>query len=54
MVEEIKHDVGFSGFKEHTYGNQTDLYKGMTRYTTDGDLRFLNPWKENTQELSQK
>ena len=54
MVEEIKHDIGFSGFKEHTYGNQADLYKGMTRYTTDGDLRFLNPWKENTQELSPK
>lgn len=54
MVEEIKKEIGFSGLKEYTVGNQTDLYKGMTRYTSDGDLRFLNPWKENTQELSPK
>lgn len=54
MVEEIKKDTGFSGVKEHIWGNQTELYKGMTRFTEDGDLRFLNPWKENTQELSSK
>lgn len=54
MVEEIKKDTGFSGVKEHIWGNQTELYKGMTRFTEDGDLRFLNPWKENTQELTAK
>lgn len=51
MVEEMKHETGFSGLKEHTIGNQADLYKGMTYYTDDGDLRFLNPWKHNTGEL---
>ena len=44
-VEQLKHDIGFSGIIEHTIGNQTSLYNGMTEYTSDGDLRFVNPWK---------
>ena len=50
-TESLKKSLGFSGFKEHTYGNQASLYNGMTEYTQDGDLRFVNPWKSN--KLSQ-
>jgi hypothetical protein len=38
--------MNYSGFVEHTYGNQASLYKGMIEYV-NGDLRFVNPWKEN-------
>jgi hypothetical protein len=31
---------------QHTVGNQASLYNGMTEYI-DGDLRFINPWKNN-------
>lgn len=46
-TEKLKKDLGFSGLLEHTVGNQASLYDGMTEYTPDGDLRFVNPWKEN-------
>lgn len=46
-VEELKKDLGFSGFIEHTYGNQTSLYDGMTYYSKNGNLLFVNPWKNN-------
>lgn len=45
-TEELKKKTGFSGLLEHTVGNQASLYNGMTEYI-DGDLRFINPWKNN-------
>lgn len=47
-TEQLKKDLGYSGLVEHTYGNQTSLYQGMIEHTSDGDLRFVNPWKDNT------
>ncbi len=46
-TEKLKNDTGFSGLLEHTIGNQASLFNGMTEYTQDGDLRFVNPWKNN-------
>ena len=53
MVESIKHDEGYSGIVEHTIGNQTSLYNGMTYFDKNGDLLFINPWKD-THGLSAK
>lgn len=53
-TEKLKKDLGFSGIKEHTIGNQTSLYNGMTEYTADGDLRFINPWKNNKLNTAQQ
>lgn len=53
MVESIKKEQGYSGFIEHTFGNQTSLYEGMTYYDANGDLLFINPWKD-TKNLSSK
>lgn len=51
-TEQLKKDLNYSGFVEHTYGNQTSLYKGMIEYV-NGDLRFVNPWKENNLQPAQ-
>jgi hypothetical protein len=32
LVEKLKKEQGFAGIKEHTYGNQTTLYKDMTYF----------------------
>lgn len=45
QVETLKKNTGYSGLQEHTIGNQSSLYNGMTYYTTNGDLLFRNPWK---------
>lgn len=47
-AEKLKKGMGYSGLTEHTFGNQTSLYKGMTEFTSDGDFRFINPWKDNS------
>ena len=47
-TEALKKAVGYSKALEYTVGNQTSLYDGMTKYTQDGDLRFVNPWKDNS------
>jgi hypothetical protein len=47
-AEKLKKEMGYAGITEHTFGNQTSLYKGMTEFTSDGDFRFVNPWKDNT------
>ena len=46
-VEELKKKTGYSGVKEMTYGNQSELYDKMTYYTDEGDLLFVNPWKKD-------
>ena len=43
-TEELKKHVGYNRFIEHTIGNQTSMYDGMTEYTQNGDLMFINPW----------
>jgi hypothetical protein len=52
-VEELKKDTGYAGLMEHTVGNQTSLYDGMTEYDKNGNLVFINPWKD-TKNLSAK
>lgn len=52
-VEELKKDQGYTALKEYTVGNQTSLYDGMTYYDANGNLLFLNPWKD-TRNLSLK
>jgi hypothetical protein len=52
-VEGLKKDTGYAGLVEHTFGNQTSLYEGMTYYDKNGNLMFLNPWKD-TKNLSAK
>ena len=37
-VEALKKDTGYAGLVEHTYGNQTSLYEGMTYYDKNGNL----------------
>ena len=46
-VEQLKKDVGYNSFMEHTVGNQTSLYEGMTFYSPEGNLLFSNPWDDN-------
>lgn len=52
-VEQLKKDTGYAGLVEHTFGNQTSLYNGMTYYDKSGNLLFINPWKD-TKGLSPK
>mgnify|MGYP003456703608 CR=1 FL=1 len=52
-VEQLKKDSGYAGLVEHTVGNQTSLYDGMTYYDQTGNLLFINPWKD-TKGLSTK
>jgi hypothetical protein len=52
-VEQLKNDTGYAGLVEHTFGNQTSLYNGMTYYDKSGNLLFINPWKD-TKGLSPK
>lgn len=52
-TEQLKKDTGYAGLTEHTFGNQTSLYEGMTYYDKNGDLLFINPWKD-TKNLSTK
>jgi hypothetical protein len=53
-TEKLKKDLGFSGILEHTVGNQASLYNGMVEYTSDEDLRFINPWKNNKLNTTQQ
>lgn len=50
-TEQLKKDTGYSGFIEHTIGNQTSLYDGMTYFHQNGDLLFKNPWDESDPEI---
>lgn len=52
-VEGLKKDSGYAGLVEHTFGNQASLYEGMTYYDQNGNLLFINPWKD-TKGLSAK
>lgn len=52
-VEQLKKDSSYAGLVEHTVGNQTSLYEGMTYYDQTGNLLFINPWKD-TKGLSPK
>ena len=46
-VEDLKRDAGYSGLLEHTVGNQTSLYEGMTYFHDNGNLLFRNPWNDS-------
>jgi hypothetical protein len=56
-VEQLKKDSGYNSFIEHTVGNQTSLYEGMTFYSPEGNLLFSNPWDDSdvrVREMSPK
>ncbi|MBR2248666.1 MAG: hypothetical protein IJ880_16920 [Bacilli bacterium] len=52
-TEELKRHSGYNPFVEHTYGNQTSLYDGMTYFSQNGDLLFRNPWNESDPQVAQ-
>lgn len=59
LVENLKKKKGFSGLKEHTVGNQADLYKNIYHIVRDGegkpvDILFKNPDTDTTMTAEEK